>query len=107
VKDKDFIIPKNVNARFEIIPNVSMRDKLFFIPSILIDVSLFLFVPINPVAKVVISAVTLFIPFALVFIRPIRPNIPIWKHIKWKLEFGNRQKKFYYRKEVVPNVPKK
>lgn len=99
MEEKEFIIPKNTKAEFEIMQNVSLKDLLVFVPSVLIDVPLILFVPVSPVFKIVFTAATLFIPLFLVFIRPIRENIPAWKHIVWKFKYVNSQKKFYYRKE--------
>jgi hypothetical protein len=113
-KETEFQIPKNVSSKFELIENVGLKDMAFFIPSVLIDVSVTLFVHLSlPTqyiipGKIVFCAVALFIPFALVYIRPIRENIPGWKQLLWRYQFNKRQKIFKFRKKVDEFVfPKK
>lgn len=113
-KETEFQIPKNVSSKFELIENVGLKDLAFFIPSVLIDVSVTLFVHLSlPTsyiipAKIVFCAITLFIPFALVYIRPLRENIPGWKQLLWRHQFNKRQKVFKFRKKVDTFVfPKK
>lgn len=100
MENKEFVIPKNVNSKFEIIPNVGIKDLLFFIPSLVIDIPFAIFMPISPPFKIIFCAVSFFIPFALVFIRPLRENIPAWKQLVWRFQFVKRQKRFVYRKKV-------
>lgn len=97
---KDFVIPKNVNSKFELIPNVGLKDMIFFIPSLVIDIPLALLVPISPPTKIIFCAVSFFVPFSLVFIRPLRENIPAWKQLVWRFQYMKRQKRFIYRKKV-------
>lgn len=105
-KDTEFLIPKNVSSKFEIIQNVGLKDMLFFVPSLIIDAGFALFVPLPLLpkyiipAKIVLCGIMLFIPFALVYIRPLRENIPAWKMIVWKYKFTKRQKTFHFRKKV-------
>lgn len=105
-KETEFLIPKNVSSRFELIQNIGLKEMLFFVPSLIIDAGFAMFVPlplpsrfIIP-AKIVFSGFMLFIPFALVYIRPIRDNVPVWKMIVWKYKFKKRQKTFEFRKKV-------
>jgi hypothetical protein len=108
---KEFLIPKNVNPHFEVVPNVNLKDLKLIVPSILFDVPFVLFVPLGVPWKLGVVAITLLFPLALIINRPIRENIPSWKHLKWMLDFAGRQKKFYYKKrgyvheiESVPEV---
>ncbi|PGE83602.1 hypothetical protein COM62_31240, partial [Bacillus pseudomycoides] len=71
MEEKEFIIPKNVNAGFEIIQNVGLKDMLFFIPSIVFNIPFIWFVSVNPIVKIVVAVFSIFIPFVLVFVRPI------------------------------------
>jgi hypothetical protein len=100
LENKDFIIPKNVNSQFELIPNVGLKDMVFFLPSIVIDIPMIMFVPASPILKIILCSVSFFIPFCLVFIRPLRENIPAWKQLVWAFQFKNRQKRFEHRKKV-------
>lgn len=97
---KEFNIPKNFKAEFELIQGIKIKDFLFFIPSaILILVTLFM-MPLPPIWKVVTVAVLIFIPFCLVFIKPIEGrDIAVWQILKYRYDFMKRQKVFYYRKE--------
>lgn len=104
--EKAFFIPKNVNPEFEIVGHLTIKDLVFFIPSLVIDIPL-LFTPIPTVAKIVASTITLFIPFSLVYIRPHRENIQAWKVLMWEFQFRKRQKKYTYRKRVDEFVSNK
>lgn len=97
--EKEFFIPKNVNPEFEIIGHLTIKDLAFFIPSVIIDIPL-LFTPLPSVAKIVVGSIIMFIPFALVYVRPFRENIQAWKALMWEFQFMKRQKKYEYRKRV-------
>ena len=93
-----FTIPKNFKTSFEFIPNLGFKDVLIFIPSIITDIIIFWLVPLTGQFKFFLCLFLMFIPFLLVFIRPIKDSIPAWKHIKWMIQFERKQKVFYYRK---------
>ena len=99
---KEFIIPKNVKAEFEIVQNVGLKELMLFIPSAVISIPVIL-VPISFAFKISIVGSLLVIPFGLVWYRPTRDNIPFWKHVLGSLKFMNRQRKFYYRKDGIRN----
>lgn len=96
---KEFNIPKNFKSEFEMIQGVKLKDLLFFIPStILILITAFL-IPLLPIYKIIIIAFLIFIPFSLVFIKPIEGrDIAVWQILKYKYDFMKRQKEFHYRK---------
>lgn len=106
--EKEFQIPKNVSPKFEIAQNLVINDLTFFIPSVVIDVPVLFLVP-NVLAKIIICAATLMVPFSLVYLRPVRENIPAWVHLVEKHRFNRRQKRFVYRKKVdiIEFIPKK
>lgn len=94
------MIPKNFEAKFEIVPKMGAKDALFFIPSIITDILVCWLIPVSVYFKIIFVLITLFIPFCLVFIRPVKETIPGWKHIVWAIKFKQRQKVFYNRKGV-------
>jgi hypothetical protein len=108
---KSFMIPRNFKAQYEILPGVNLKDLLFFIPSIIIDVPIVLWIPIGTGAKIAISVILFFIPFLAVFIKPVQPrDIRAWQLAKYKLQYISEQKTFYYRKEGLKNdeiIPEK
>ena len=108
-----FTIPKNFKTSFEFIPNLGFKDVLIFIPSIITDIIIIQFVPITGYIKLFLCLLLMFIPFCLVFIRPVKNSIPAWKHIMWAIQFEKKQKTFYYRKvrssyeEETKEIPRK
>lgn len=99
-KQDEIMIPTNFKTKFEFMPNLGIKDTLFFIPSIITIVLMIWLVPVSPIFIFVFALFSLFIPFCMVFIRPVKNTIPGWKHILYAIRFNQRQKVFYYRKKV-------
>jgi hypothetical protein len=99
VEKKDFLIPKNCQTKFELIPNIGLKEMLFFIPSIVFVLIIAFFIPISVPTKIVFYCILLFIPFALVGIRPLRENLPAYQMIIWRLQFFYRQKQFLFERK--------
>ncbi|MDG4656335.1 hypothetical protein P6P90_03220 [Ectobacillus antri] len=97
---QEYTIPGNVNGQFEVLPHVTLRDLLCFVPSLLLDIPIFL-MPISMYIKIPIITITLMVSAVLVYVRPVRENIPFWHHARECLRFFNRQRVYYYRKESV------
>lgn len=94
-----FTIPKNFKTTFEFVPNLGFKDVVIFIPSIIADIIILWLIPgSTSYIKFFVCLFLMFIPFCLVFIRPVKPSIPAWKHIHWAIRFENKQKIYYYRK---------
>ncbi|MCU6603811.1 hypothetical protein OCO53_25560 [Peribacillus frigoritolerans] len=107
---KQFHIPKNFSAQYELIEGVKLKDFLFFIPSTILMLPIIFLIPIGALYKIIICAFLVFIPFCLVFIQPIDGrDIKVWQILKGKYDFMKRQKVFYYRKEGwnIESVQKK
>ncbi|HDX9701724.1 TPA: hypothetical protein ROY42_005647 [Bacillus thuringiensis] len=96
---KEYFIPDNVSPKFEIVQNITVKDLLVFVPSILVDVPL-LFSDISIYVKAPVVSITAIVPMILVYFRPVRQNIPFWQHGKELLQFVFRQRVYEYQKEV-------
>lgn len=103
--EKEFIIPRNVDARFEIYKGIKLTDLPFFIPTTLLDYFL-LFQLDNgtsvedKISKALILGVIFLSPLVFVYYSPInRPDVKVWKMFYYKLRFYARQKKFFYGKD--------
>ncbi|BCC56628.1 hypothetical protein [Bacillus cereus] len=96
---KEFLIPQNVSPQFEVFQNVTIKDLLIFVPSVVIDVPL-IFLDISIYVKAPIISITAIVPMLLVYFRPVRQNIPFWQHGKELLRFAFRQRVYEYQKEV-------
>jgi hypothetical protein len=98
-KGKEFYIPMNTDSKTQFF-GIYLRDYVFFLPSLVVIVSLFL-LNIHPLVQFFIDFILLTITFCLITIRPLRPEIQAWKHIQWFFQFEQRQKRFLYRKRGV------
>lgn len=96
---KQFFIPKNYDKKFEWIPGVSGWQHLAFVPIAAVDYLILQYTPFQFSNKIVTVIVSLALPWFLIGTHPIRENVPLWKHLYWKLRFLARQRQFKYRKE--------
>lgn len=95
---KEFYIPKNFKADFELMPGWGVKEFLFFIPPIILD-GIILLIPMDLKFKVTILIMVIGLAFSLIHLRPTRENIHAFKHITWKIKFFKRQRLFTYKKE--------
>ncbi|MBO9128969.1 hypothetical protein [Bacillus sp. 165] len=97
---QEYTIPGNVSGNFEVMQNVTLKDLLCFLPSLLLDIPVLL-MPITMYIKIPIVTITMVISAVFVYVRPVRENIPFWQHARELLRFATRQRVYYYRKEVL------
>lgn len=100
---KQFFIPKNYDKKFEWIPGISGWQHVAFLPIIALDFMVLQHTPFNFSNKVTFIAISLGLPWILMGTHPIRENVPLYKHLQWKLKFLTRQRLFQYRKEGYVN----
>lgn len=98
-KGKEFYIPINVDSKTQFW-GVYLRDLVFFIPIFCLAILLF-FLRVNWILQLLIDFSLLTITFCLITIRPLRRDIPAWKHLVWMIRYDKRQKRFLYRKKGV------
>lgn len=95
---QEYTIPENVNGDFEILQHVTLKDSLCFIPALLLIIPVVL-MPISLYVKVSFVTITLIISCVFVYVRPVRENIPFWRHAVELIHYHYRQRLYYYRKE--------
>ena len=99
MKEKqEYIIPDNVRSDFEVVQNVTVKDLVCFLPTLLVVVPILL-IPISIYVKIPVSTICLIVSAVLVYLRPVRENIPFWQHARDLVRFSIRTKVYYYRKE--------
>lgn len=96
---KEFYIPKNFKAEWEIAPGWGLKEFAFFIPPVLINIPVIGYTDIAIKFKIIFFFVTIGLTFALIHLRPTRTNIHAFKHIKWRIDFIKRQRVYFYKKE--------
>jgi len=96
---KKFFIPRNYQKSFEWIPGISGWHNLVVIPIGAIDYAFFSFTSFSISNKIVGSAILSGIPYLLIATRPVRENVPMYKHLYWKLKFMLRPRIYHYKKE--------
>lgn len=97
---KEFYIPKNFKAQWEIAPGWGLKEFLLFIPPIAFDVVFIGYFPLVSLQiKIMVAIFVLGLAFSLIHLRPTRENIHAFKHLKWKYNHHKRQKTYYYKKE--------
>lgn len=96
---KQFFIPKNYDKKFEWIPGISGWQHLAFVPVVFMDYYILVHAPFAFSNKATIIAVSLAIPWLLMGTHPVRENVPLYKHLMWRINFLRRQRQFKYRKE--------
>ncbi|QWI25645.1 hypothetical protein EXW34_31230 (plasmid) [Bacillus mycoides] len=101
---REYMIPRNVRSDFEVMKNVTAKDTLFLLPAVIVDVPLILS-PASVYVKIPVSIVLLMFPIFMIWFRPVRENIPFWRHARDVFNFLTRQKTFYFRKEVETYEP--
>ena len=96
---KKFFIPRNYQKTFEWIPGISGWHNLVVIPVGAVDYVLFTFTSFSISNKIITAAILAGIPYILIATRPVRENVPMYKHLYWKLKFMLRPRIYHYRKE--------
>ncbi|MED3561494.1 hypothetical protein [Bacillus xiapuensis] len=100
---KQFFIPKNYDKKFEWIPGISGWQHLAFVPVVALDYFVFLHTPFSLSNKVTMIGISLALPWFLMGTHPVRENVPLYKHLYWKIKFLSRQRLFHYKKEGYVN----
>jgi hypothetical protein len=96
---KEFYIPKNFKADWEIAPGWGLKEIALFVPPALIDFLIIKYTGIPIKFKIIIFFVTIGLTFAIIHLRPTRNNIHAFKHLKWRIDFIRRQRVYSYKKE--------
>lgn len=97
---QEYTIPENVNGDFEIMQHVTLKDSLCFIPALLLIIPIIL-MPISIYIKVPFVTIIVIISCVFVYVRPVRENIPFWRHANELIHYYYRQRLYYYRKEEI------
>ena len=106
VEKKKFTIPRQISKEIHIWRFVTLKEALFLAAGGLVGYLIYAFMlPENINVQVKVFAVLLPPTFIglLLFVKPIkaRKNIRLFHFLKWKVEFNNRQKVFYYKKKRI------
>lgn len=103
---KKFKIPHQIDNNFYIWRFITAKDLIFLLPTILLGYLIYLFLPegVSLQVQVFFSCLPFIVGAALVFVRPIpeRQNINLFQQLRWRIQYNQRQKKFYYRRKMRP-----
>lgn len=100
---KQFFIPKNYEKKFEWIPGISGWNHIAFVPIAALDYLVIQYTPFEFSNKVTFIGISLALPWILMATHPVRENVPLWKHLYWRIKFMARQRQFKYKKEGYVN----
>ncbi|MED1205589.1 hypothetical protein [Heyndrickxia acidicola] len=101
---KQFFIPKNYDKKVEWIPGISGWQNLAFVPIVGVNYLLIKYTPFTLSNKLWIASITVAFPYLLMATHPVRENVPLWKHLLWRIQFANRQRIYKYKKEGYINA---
>ncbi|MGG1571656.1 hypothetical protein [Fictibacillus sp. NRS-1165] len=101
---REFLIPENVSSDYEIFQNFTLKSFLWYLPGFAIDAALFCFVEGLYPVKGVAVIISLALPSAMILARPVRDNIPFYKHLMWWIKDTQSQQVYYYKKEGIKLV---
>ncbi|MBU8855377.1 MULTISPECIES: hypothetical protein [Priestia] len=104
VEKKKFTIPRQISKEIHVWRFITFKEALFLALGGLIGYILYAYmIPDNAdrKIKIFITIVPTTIMGLFLFVKPIkvRKNIRLFHSIKWKIDFNNRQKVFYYKKK--------
>jgi hypothetical protein len=104
VGKKKFSIPRQISKEFHVWRFITFKEALFLSLGGLIGY--FVYANLIPnQASVQLKVFVVTIPPTVIglflFVKPIkvRKNIRLFHYLKWKIDFNNRQKVFYYKKK--------
>lgn len=104
VEKKKFKIPRQISKEIHVWRFITFKEALFLVLGGLIGYVLYAYMIPNS-ADLKIKVFFTIIPVTAIalflFVKPIkvRKNIRLFHTIKWKIDFNNRQKVFYYKKK--------
>ncbi|AZV45666.1 hypothetical protein BAOM_p013 (plasmid) [Peribacillus asahii] len=104
VGKKKFTIPRQISKEFHVWRFVTFKEALLLALGGLIGYLLYAYMlpsSSSTQVKVFVIAIPPTIIGLCLFVKPIkvRKNIKLFHFIKWKIDFNNRQKVFYYKKK--------
>ena len=77
-----------------------MKDLIFLIPTAILGYGIYQLLPqgLSLQFQVFFSCLPFVLSAALVFVRPIqvRKNVNLFQQLKWRIQYNQRQKKFFY-----------
>jgi|GEM_PF-5754761 len=101
---KKFKIPHQIDNNFYIWRFITLKDLLFLLPTILLGYGINQLLPVgtNLQTHVFFTCLPFVVGAALVFVRPIpeRKNVNLFQQLQWRIQYNQRQKKFYYRRKI-------
>ena len=100
---KKFAIPRQISKEFHVWRFITFKEALFLTIGVVIGYLIYAYmVPSDTNIQIKVFVVTLppTLIGLLLMVKPIktRKNIRLFHFIKWKIDFNNRQKVFYYKK---------
>ena len=100
---KKFAIPRQISKEFHVWRFITFKEALFLALGVVLGYLIYAYmVPSDTSIQIKVFVVTLppTIIGLLLMVKPIktRKNIRLFHFIKWKIDFNNRQKVFYYKK---------
>lgn len=101
---KKFAIPRQISKEFHVWRFVTFKEAFFLSLGVLTGYLIYAYMlpkNINVQTKVFVISIPTTIIGLLLFVKPIkvRKNIRLFHYVKWKIDFNNRQKVFYYKKK--------
>jgi len=104
VSKKRFNIPRQISKEIRIWRFITLKEALLLALGAVIGYFLFAYM-IPKAAVIEIKVFFIILPPAIIgvflFVKPIkeRKNIRLFNYLKWKIDFNNKQKVFYYKKK--------
>ncbi|MED4587868.1 hypothetical protein [Priestia flexa] len=104
VEKKKFTIPRQISKEIHVWRFITFKEALFLALGGLIGYTMYAYMipeDVDRKIKVFVTILPATIVGLFIFVKPIkvRKNIRLFHIIKWKGNFNNRQKVFYYKKK--------
>lgn len=102
---KKFTIPHQIDNNFYIWRFVAFMDLIILAPTAGLGYLIYKYL-IPPWMglqfQVFFSCLPFILVAAMIFVRPIpqRKNINLYQQLKWRIQYNQRQKKFYYKRKI-------
>jgi len=101
---KRFKIPHQIDNNFYIWRFITMKDLILLLPTIALGYGIYQILPVGTSLQfqVFFSCFPVVFGAALIFVRPIqeRKNVKLFQQLHWRIQYNQRQKKFYYQRKV-------
>lgn len=100
---KRFKIPHQIDHNFYIWRFITIKDLILLLPCIAFGYIIYQYLLPEGIGlefQVFFSCLPFILCAVLIFVRPVqeRQNINLFQQVKWRMQYNQRQKKFYYRR---------